>query len=319
LRGLTMRSLRSLLVRQFIKRSMRPVTDLSKHAPEAIRAKFAAMIPAVKGAVVESTTAGGLHAEWVSAAKATPDPRQVILHCHGGGFFMGSCATHRGLALRLSAASGCRVLLFDYRLAPEHKHPAAHDDVLAVYRWLLGRGVSADDIIFGGDSAGASLALMALLALRDAHEPLPRAAYLLSAWDPTCFDAESYTSRAAADPMNDRASFEKSAALYFDVGAPRPPSLLAQPLAGLPPLLIQVGGDEVILSDSERLAERAKAAGVDVTLEVWEHLWHVFQSFAPIVPEATAAVKRIGAFVRAYRPAAEPRPASVASTATNVT
>lgn len=199
---------------------------------------------------------------------------------------------------------GVQVLLLDYRVAPEHKYPAANDDCLAAYQWLLKNGFSAKNIVIGGESAGGTLTLMTLLDLRDAGDPLPAAGLVLYWFDPIKFDAESYTSRAEADPFFSRKSFQIPAGCYFDAAAATlPASPLSRSMAGLPGLFVLVGGSEVILDDSIRLAERARAAGVDVALEVWEGMPHGFHAFAAnkdlaaALPEAKQAVGHIGEFV----------------------
>ena len=259
-------------------------------------------VPALFGGAVEarseSVEAGGVPGEWIAAPNATGG--HVLYYLHGGGYTIGSVNTHRALIARLSAAAGIRALAIDYRLAPEHPFPAAVEDAVAAYRWLLDHGTDPAGIVIAGDSAGGGLTVATLVALRDADLPLPAAAVCLSPWVDLEGIGESATTRAAADPMIDGASLGEGAQQYLAGADPRTP--LAAPLyadlSGLPPMLIQVGDAEVLLDDSTRLAERAKAAGVDVTLEVWEHMVHVWQYFAAILPEGQQAIDRIGAFVR---------------------
>lgn len=254
---------------------------------------------------VEKTKIAGLPAEWVKAGNVPGGSRQVLLYFHGGSFFAGSCDTHRGIASSISEAGGIPVLLVEYRLAPEHKYPAANEDCLSAYRWLIENGTSPKDIIIGGESVGATLTLMTLLSLRDAGEPLPAAAFLLSLFgDIMTFDGESYTSRAELDPISTLESSETDRSYYLDSStlAAKPPILspIRQNLDGLPPLLIQAADHEIVLSDSLRLAERAREVGIDVTLEVWEEMWHCFQAFAALLPEAKQAVHAIGNFARKH-------------------
>jgi len=260
-----------------------------------------ALLP--RGTTVEKVKAAGMNAEWVMARDVSRAAKKAVLYLHGGGFFSGSPATHRELAARISKVSGFPVLVPDYRLAPENKFPAANEDSLAAYRWLLQNGYSAGNIVIGGDSAGGCLTIMTLLSLRDAGDPLPAAAFMLSPLtDAVHIDGESLKTRAKSDPWFKPEVIGKHMERYIGGIDPAPPILspARQNLVGLPPMLIQVGDDEIHLSDSTRLAERAKKAGVDATIEVWDHMWHVFQSFGVIVPEARLAIDHIGAFIRKH-------------------
>ena len=279
-------------------RSFRPQTEPSiaemRAGMEAMAG--AAVIPAdVKR---EKVSAGGVPAEWVVAENADPD--RVILYLHGGGYVIGSINTHRELGSRLSRAAAARVLLIDYRLAPEHPHPAAVDDAVAAYRWLLSQGVNPSRLAIGGDSAGGGLTVATLVAVRDAGLPVPAAGVCLSPWVDLEGIGESMTTKAAADPMVQRDGLLKMAAAYLAGQNPRTPlaSPLYADLSGLPPLLIQVGTAETLLDDSTRLAERARKSGVQVTLEPWEDMIHVWQAFASLLPEGRQAIDRIGEFVK---------------------
>ena len=247
---------------------------------------------------VEEVDAGGVRAEWVDGSDSNGD--RVVYYLHGGGCIMGSPGTHRELASRIGAASGARVLLPDYRLAPENPYPAALQDALAGYRWLLDSGIRPEAIAMGGDSAGGGLTLQTLLTLRDAGEPLPAACVLLSPLsDWLNFDGDSYATRESADPWLSE-SLCRLVAAYYVADADRDDPLLSPvraDLSELPPMLIQVGDDEVLLDDATRLAYRARRAGGDVTLSVWPHLWHVFQGSAHALPEARQAIEAIGAFL----------------------
>jgi acetyl esterase/lipase len=244
--------------------------------------------------------AGGVPAEWIQAPNAVA-PR-VILYLHGGGYVLGSIATHRGLAGRLSRAAAARVLLLGYRLAPEHPFPAAVDDATAAYRWLLSQGVSPARLVIAGDSAGGGLTIATLVALRDAGVSLPAAAVCQSPWVDLEGIGESMMTKAAADPLVNKDMLLQLAAWYLHDANPRAP--LAAPLyadlRNLPPLLIQVGTAETLLDDATRLAARATAAGVDVTLEPWEDMIHVWQLFAPMLPEGQQAIERLGAFIQQH-------------------
>ena len=243
---------------------------------------------------------GGRPAEWVAAPGAS-DAR-ALLYLHGGGYCVGSINTHRHLAADLSRAAGLRVLVLDYRLAPEHPFPAAVDDAVAAYRFLLDSGLDRRALAIAGDSAGGGLTAATLLALRDADLPLPAAAALLSPWLDLTQSGESMESRAAVDPMVQRASLQRMADAYLNGADARTP--LASPLFAdlrhLPPLLIHVGTAETLLDDSRRFAERATSAGVDATLEVWDDMVHVWHAFGFVLPEARDANARIADFFRRH-------------------
>ncbi|UJF33504.1 alpha/beta hydrolase [Paenibacillus hexagrammi] len=258
-------------------------------------------IQLLQGTKVKPDHLGGLYAEWVTVEEVPAVDDSVVMYVHGGSFITGSCETHRDLAARISQASGVPVLLFNYRLAPEHPYPAANEDCLAVYRALLDRGYSPDRIVIGGESIGGYLALTTLLTLRESREVLPAASFLLSPHtDFFAYDGESYQSRADVDGTGSIEVSRKCAQYYFGTAQMNPSVLSPQrsDLKGLPPLLIQVGDQEVLLSDSLSLAERATEAGVSVELEVWEEMWHVFQLFASMVEESGQAIRQIGRFVR---------------------
>jgi monoterpene epsilon-lactone hydrolase len=249
---------------------------------------------------VEAVTAGGRPAEWIVAAGARTDA--AVLYLHGGGYVIGSPRSHRHLAAAVARAAGAACLLPDYRLAPEHPFPAAVDDAVGAYRWLVEtRGVAPRRIIVAGDSAGGGLTVATLLALPEAGLPLPAGGVCLSPWTDMTLSGKSYETRAAADPMVTRAAIADMARDYLGGADPRTPlaSPLLADLRGLPPLLVQDGSDEVLLDDATGLADRARAAGVDVTLEVWEPMIHVWHWFLPWLDEARAAVDKIGAWAQA--------------------
>jgi monoterpene epsilon-lactone hydrolase len=191
------------------------------------------------------------------------------------------------------------VLSVDYRLAPEHPHPAAVEDATAAYRFLLDTGISPGNLAIGGDSAGGGLTVACLIALRDAGLPLPAAGVCISPWVDLTQSGESMDSKADEDPMVSREALQVMANAYLGGGDPKEAtaSPLFADLAGLPPLLIQVGTAETLLDDATRLAERAKSQGVDVTLEAWEEMIHVWHAFAVLLPEGRQAIERIGEFL----------------------
>ncbi len=277
----------------------RPMSpDASAQEMRAGLEMLAGMISLPEDVRCEPVHAGSVPAEWVVATGAAAG--RVILYLHGGGYVVGSINTHRDLAARLSRAAAARVLLIDYRLAPEHPHPAAVEDATAAYRWLLSTGVHPSRLVIAGDSAGGGLTIATLVALRDAGVPLPAAGVCLSPWVDLEATGESMTTKAAADPVVQRDPLRKMAAMYLGGQDPRTP--LAAPLyanlSGLPALLIQVGTAETLLDDSTRLAERARKVGVEVHLEPWEDMIHVWQAFASMLPEGQQAIERIGEFVR---------------------
>jgi monoterpene epsilon-lactone hydrolase len=251
-----------------------------------------------RGVCLQTVSANGVPADWLEPDNAIPG--RVILYLHGGAYVICSPTTHRGLAGNIAVASRARLLLIDYRLAPEHPFPAALDDALAAYRWLLGKGYLPEHIAIGGDSAGGGLTLATTLSLRDSHENMPAALFLLSPWTDLTFSGESIHTRADRDPLlevNDDGWLVKIYANGNPLTHPYISPLFAD-LQGLPPTCIQVGTEEILYDDSTRLEQKAHLAGVNVTLETWPGMWHVFQAFAPYVPESQQAIEKIGEFIR---------------------
>ena len=276
----------------------------ASQAPPTLAERRAAFTPGDRlhpvpdDVLVTEVTAGGVPAHWLAAPGA--DTGRVLLFLHGGGYELGSLRSDGELAARLGRASGMRVLFPEYRLAPEHPFPAAID-VLAAWRWLrTGQGLSAASLAVAGDSAGGGLAVALLVATRDAREALPAAAVLMSPTVDLTSSGASMTERGDQDPISTPAMLGQFASDYLAGADPKTPlaSPLFAPLSGLPPLLVQVGTADLLLSDSERLAAAAAQAGVDVTLQVGEGLPHVY----PIMlgtPEAAEATEQIGKFLRA--------------------
>jgi acetyl esterase/lipase len=241
--------------------------------------------------------AGGVSADGVSTPLS--ESCRHILFLHGGGFIVGSPALYRHFTWRIASAARARVLSLDYRLAPEYPFPAALDDAVTAYRWLLADGAEPQRIAVMGDSAGGGLALSLLLRLRDEGIPLPAAAVALSPWTDLALTGLSFERNAGADPLVSTEQARRFVDDYLAGADPRSP--YASPLygepAGLPPTIIQVGSDEVLRDDSERMADRMRAAGCRVELEIWPRMPHVWQLFAPVMPEARQAIGRIGTFV----------------------
>ncbi|MGH7781316.1 MAG: alpha/beta hydrolase [Candidatus Binataceae bacterium] len=247
-----------------------------------------------------SVEAAGVPAEWVEPPGAAAD--RVILYLHGGGYVAGSITTHRAMVARIARASQARALLIDYRLAPEHPFPAAVDDAVAAYRWLLAQGCKPGKIVIAGDSAGGGLSLAALLKLRDLQVTMPVAGVGISPWTDLEGTGESVKSNAAIDPMVTQENLAASAKMYYANHDPKHPlvSQIHADFRGLPALLIQVGESEILLDDATRVAARAKAAGVSVELETWPEMIHVWHVFAKILPEGQQAIDKIGKFVLAH-------------------
>jgi monoterpene epsilon-lactone hydrolase len=248
----------------------------------------------------EKVGAGGVAAEWIVAAGA--ENGSTLLYLHGGGYVMGSIRSHREMLSRVSKAAGSRVLALDYRLAPEFSFPAPVDDTVAAYRWLLSKGTDPKTIVIGGDSAGGGLMVSALVALRYLGEPTPAAGVGLSAWTDMEATGQSFAANAESDPFVDRELLCRIAKTYLAGKDPRAP--LASPihadLSGLPPLLLQVGSIETLLDDTTVLAKKAEEAGVEVKVDVWDDMPHVWQQFAAILPEGQQAIERIGEFMRKH-------------------
>ncbi|GLU39249.1 alpha/beta hydrolase [Pseudomonas sp. NBRC 100443] len=249
----------------------------------------------------QDRSANGVPVRWVRSPSA--DESRTLIYLHGGGFKMGSLISHHDLMVRLSRAGDCRVLGVDYRLLPEYRFPEPLVDVLAVYDWLLAQGHDPRQMAMAGDSAGGGLAAASLLALRDKGRPLPASAVLLSAWTDLTVSTDSYRNRAELDPIHQQSMLLDLARQYLgeDVDSREP---LASPLhgdlAGLPPLLLQVGEREVGFDDSALFAVKVRQAGGEAVLEVWPEMIHVFQQFAEDLPEARLAIEHIGAFLQRH-------------------
>jgi acetyl esterase/lipase len=250
-----------------------------------------------KDVVVKTVEIDGTLVEWVFP----PDNAQerVILYLHGGGYVTDSVASRRPMCIQMAKSLTMTVLQVEYRLAPEHPFPAALEDALKVYRWLLTQGHKPSDIIISGDSAGGGLGVATVLALRDAGEPLPAAVVCLSPWVDLTHRGQSHITKAEAECVL-RTDVLKEWALCYADGSRLSDPLVSPVYAdfhGFPPLLIQVGGDEILLDDSLSLAEKAKAAGVDVTFRVWDGMWHAWLVLANLIPESRMAFDDMGVFL----------------------
>ncbi|MDE2986869.1 MAG: alpha/beta hydrolase [Chloroflexota bacterium] len=261
--------------------------------------------PATDAARVTQVEANGVPGEWVTVPES--DPNRRVLYLHGGGYVYGSAVTHRRLCEDIAAAGRCAVLNLNYRLAPEHPFPAAVEDALAGLRFIGENGpqgaAAARSVFVAGDSAGGGLTLATLLAAREQGIDQPRAAIAISAWTDLAITGDYVTANGDADPLeSDTVMLEDLASQYLAGSNDADP--LASPLyadfTGLPPLLMQVGGAEMLLSDTTRAAERARAAGVDVVEEIWDDMFHVWHQFAPLLPEGQQAIERIGEFINQH-------------------
>ncbi|GAP12710.1 esterase/lipase [Longilinea arvoryzae] len=244
----------------------------------------------------------GLSAEWIYPAGGPEQPGaadRAIFYTHGGGYVSGNCIDHRMHVARFVQATGVGALLYDYRLAPEHPFPAAMEDTLTAYRWLLEQGIAPARIVIVGESAGGGLCLASLLAIRDERLPLPAAGVALSPWTDLACTGDSYRTNAMRD-ISTLGSWDVWGGYYVGPNDPRNPwiSPLYGDLHGLPPILIQVGDHEILLDDSVRFAAKAKAAGVDICLRVWEDMVHCFPLLAPMFPEATRAWEETMAYIK---------------------
>lgn len=260
-----------------------------------------ALLPAREGVPVEAVDAGGVPAEWIGG----DENGAVVVYLHGGGYCIGSLNTHRPMLTHLAAAITGRVLAVDYRLAPEHPHPAALEDAVTAYRFAA-TAVPRERLVVAGDSAGGGLTVATLMALRDAGEPAPAAGVCLSPWADLTQSGATISTNADVDPMVRAQDLERWSAAYAgSVGAGHAPvSPIFGDFSGLPPLLIEVGTAEVLLDDARRLAANARTSGVEVTLYEGPDLIHVWHFFAGAVPEADEGIARIATFITRHAGAA---------------
>jgi epsilon-lactone hydrolase len=286
-----------LAVRRFIKRRGHKTVEEARQRLNTA----AAWVPrAPKGTQIVAINADGVPADYIDTRTSRPD--RNVLYLHGGGYITGSPSLYRHFTWRIAAVTRARVLAIDYRLAPEHPAPAALDDAVAAYGWLLARGADPARTIIIGDSAGGGLTFATVLKLRDENISLPAAVVALSPWTDLALTGPSLSLNARTDPMVNVEDARLFATSYLAGTDPRNPyaSPLYGDLTGLPPALIHVGSDEILLDDAVRLADRLRAAGSHVELEIWPRMPHVWHLFAPILPEARQAIARIGAFAQRW-------------------
>ena len=284
--------------RLMARRTFRAGLPIDLHRSRVRQATRLTFAP--RGTTFVPATSGGIPGEWVRARGYKPDPL-VVLYLHGGGYVSGSPASHRAVTGHLAARCDARVFAADYRLAPEHPFPAALDDALAAYRGLLAEGVDPGNIVIAGDSAGGGLSVATALRLRELALPLPRALILFSPWTDLGL---GHLLLEADEVLLTQPWLHEGARAYLgtqDASHPLVSPVMAQ-LHGLPPTLIQVGTDEILLKDSRRLHERLAAAGLVTRLEEFPGRWHVFHLFAGILADADRALDAVARFIRAAGP-----------------
>lgn len=284
-------------VQQFLRAQPRPADLAARRARLDSFGRPDALPPDVRVVPVD---AGGVPGEWTLCPGG--DPGRVLIFLHGGGYMVGSLDSHRHVVARAGREARARTLALAYRLAPEHPFPAALDDAVAAYRFVLKQGIAPERIALCGESAGGGLALAAALRLRESGDPLPGCLWLSSPWVDLALRGKSLRTKAAADPLIQRLYLSELATSYLNGADPQDPmvSPLYADLHGLPPMLIQVGSDETLLDDSVRLAGAAGSAGVSVTLRIWPAMIHAWHLFFPQLAEGRAALAEAGRFVDAH-------------------
>lgn len=295
-----MSSLRAKIVRKissaYVKRVA--VADIDIQATRNRFNRLGGLLRPAFGVKIEQSEVHGLHAEWLTP-KDTMDGK-VLLYLHGGAYMIGGCGMHRQMVSHIAKAGRIKALLPEYRLSPEHKYPAAIEDAVGCYKALLADGIAAEDIIIAGDSAGGGLTVGTTLALRDAGEPLPAALVLLSPFLDITGSGATMQTRRDQDPWFRAEDLSIIADHYCEPHQERYPEVspVFANFEGMPPLFIQVGDDEILLSDSERIADEYVAAGIDVELQVWPEMWHVFQMFTGKMPESRHAIRKMGQYIQ---------------------
>lgn len=287
----------------FIKLFLKVVVDKKRQVGMPVKVtrnsleKLSGMAKLPKGVIYEKVEFDGITAEWsIPANLKNPG---VILYLHGGGYVAGSIRTHRGTTGRLAQASKTKCLSVEYSLAPEKPFPAGSDDAIKAYHWLLKQGFDPKKIVIAGDSAGGGLSVATMLRLRDENAPQPAAGVLMSPWLDLECTGESSVTQADADPMVVPGALREMGVMYAPKDNLRHPlaSPLYADLKGLPPMFIQVSSSEVLYDDTTRFEKRLKEAGVAVEVETWKKMVHVWQAYAPILPEAMKAIKILGKYI----------------------
>lgn len=293
-----MSTIRLFFVKQLLRRIKHRANyrdiQFARRGFEKVAGKFNNHLPRFTYTPV---SVAGIKSEWVLPDGA--DESKVLLYFHGGGYATGSINTHRALVSQIVKNAGIKGLIIEYRLAPEYKYPAPVEDAASAYKWLLENNYKPEQIAFGGDSAGGGLAVCTLLYLRDNNIPLPKCAIALSPWLDHTMSGNSYQTNKDLDPMLVAEAFPVWSKFYMHESDPTSPysSPIFHNLHGLPPIYVQVGEEEILLDDSTRFAEKAKADGVDVSLEIFARKFHVFNAFWRVLPRAREANKKLGAFL----------------------
>ena len=293
------RGLRKII--RFLEHNKEKSKTATIEEQRAFLERLASIVPLPEDVHVERKDIDGIPAEWITIPGGSE--QQVILYLHGGYYVAGSCNTHRDLASRISRASKLCVLLIEYRLAPEHPFPEGLEDAIKAYNWIVStKKISPKNILIAGDSAGGGLTLATLLKLKKMKIELPIAAICLSPWTDLANTGDSLKIKAEEDPSLTPERTVYCSKLYLGEEDPQNPlaSPLYADLKGLPPLLIHVGTAEIFLDDSVRFAKRAKEAGVDVKLEIWEDMIHVFHAYAAVAPEGQEGINKIGEFIQKF-------------------
>jgi monoterpene epsilon-lactone hydrolase len=294
-----MASFQSAFIRNFVRSTKRLFFKLEMPV-EQYRAGMEKMTNMAKmpdGIEIEIIDCGGVPSEWIIPPNLKNSG--VVLYLHGGGYAMGSINTHRALMARIAIASSTKVLGIEYRLAPENPFPCAIDDAFKAYNWLLKEGFAPNKIVISGDSAGGGLSIALLIRIKDENAPTPAAAVCLSPWLDLASTGETTLTLADEDPLIDLASINYFALFYAPKEKLNHPwvSPLYADLKGLPSIYIQVSTSEILLDDTRRFAEKAQLAGVDIQVDYWEKMVHVWQAFGVYLPEALEAIEKLGSYI----------------------
>jgi len=294
-----MASFQNVFIRNFIKSTKRLFFNLDMPVEQYRKGmeKMTGMAKMPDGITVEKINTNGIPAEWIIPNNLKNEG--VVLYLHGGGYAMGSINTHRALMARIAVASKTKVLGIEYRLAPEHPFPCAIDDAFAAYKWLLQKGIDSSKIVIAGDSAGGGLTVALLIRIKDENAPKPSAAVCLSPWLDLASTGETAITLANEDPMIDLESVKHFALFYAPQEKLQHPwvSPLYADLKELPPIYIQVSTSEILLDDTRRFFEKALAAGVDIQVDYWDKMVHVWQAFGVYLPEAIEAIEKLGIYI----------------------
>jgi monoterpene epsilon-lactone hydrolase len=287
-------SLRSRFWRMLLRTTFKEqrLTIAEERARAAKNARFMSRIP--KGVKVEKIDIDGIRAAWIYPSNS--EGEKVVLHLHGGGYVVGGIDSYQMMCGLMAQTLKTKILLPEYRLAPENPFPAAVDDALKIYRWLLVQGYQPGNIVISGDSAGGGLSIAAALSLRDAGDPLPAAIVCISPWADLTFKGPSHVNKAEAEALLTTGVLREWASCY--VGKEDPENPLISPIyadfTNFPPLLIQVGSEEILLDDARMLVEKAKTDGV----EVWNGMWHVWHVLGNLIPESRQAFEEMRQFTQ---------------------